>query len=342
MEGTASIEIRNLLFATSEQQLRAAVLEPCLGAAGVVSLSYTPRSGKATVEVQSYAAAERAVAELRRVRACSYLGRGLRVELVEANHAGGVRLQDYVENDGAREWAFVDKTAPKTAEQKTANDNDLEKLFNRLPEGPMRESLWAETAHQAGLGLVLKEVYLAYGRSCELVCAGKAGQRRQVVLRSKEECTETHLAAFRPLFDGLADEQRRAGIPSTLHRISRSVHAVSRNVTAITARVGRTISGHVAPMLECIEPDALNNLTSLAQHGLLLIGPPNVGKTTVLRELARLLSAGDSTVVVVVDKSLEIAGTDRVPHPAIGNARVLTVGHGQQARVMLEAIENQA
>ena len=107
MEGTASIEIRNLLFATSEQQLRAAVLEPCLGAAGVVSLSYTPRSGKATVEVQSYAAAERAVAELRRVRACSYLGRGLRVELVEANHAGGVRLQDYVENDGARECGHL-------------------------------------------------------------------------------------------------------------------------------------------------------------------------------------------------------------------------------------------
>ena len=108
--------------------------------------------------------------------------------------------------------------------------------------------------------------------------------------------------------------------------------------------MGRTIQGHTLPMLveqPCAAP--LDALAELARNGLLLIGPPNVGKTTVLRELARLLSDGDRRVVVVVDKSLEIAGTGVVPHAAIGHARVLTVEHpAQQHRVMLEAVENQS
>ena len=96
-------------------------------------------------------------------------------------------------------------------------------------------------------------------------------------------------------------------------------------------------------LIDSSSTDPIEALAHRAKHGLLLIGQPNVGKTTVLRELARLLSAGSSRVVVIVDKSMEIAGTGLVPHDAIGHARVLTVEKQEdQAKVMIEAVENQS
>ena len=93
-----------------------------------------------------------------------------------------------------------------------------------------------------------------------------------------------HLAQLTPLFAALSESHRRTGIDLTLHRISRTVHAITRETTAITARVGRTIQGRVLPMLlNTNQPDA--QLTDLIadtlREGLMLIGPPNVGKTSV-------------------------------------------------------------
>ena len=178
-------------------------------------------------------------------------------------------------------------------------------------------------------------------------------------MRSTEDTTDEHLTQFWPLFENLSAGHRRTGIDGTLHRVSRTIHAVTKEPCAITARVGRVIQGTVLPMLvppqtaadmhpgtaAHMQPggDAFRALAELAKRGLLIVGPPNVGKTTVLRELARLLSQGDERVVVVVDKSLEIAGTGVVPHEAIANARVLTVENpSDQHRVMIEAVENQS
>lgn len=235
----------------------------------------------------------------------------------------------YVETRIAFSWAFVDPTARPSAEQAAANTADLNILFDRLPVGPMRASISAAAVQaQNDHGHILKEVYLAFGRKCELVFATANGGS-SLVLRSNERVLDEHLQPFMPLFDGLPPVARRTGVDGTLHRISRSVHAIRGEMSAITARVGRTIQGHILPLLTSgasggSEAEVSRAIAGLARRSLLLIGTPNVGKTTALREIARLLSIGDNSVVVIVDKSLEIAGTGVVPHAAIGNARVLT------------------
>ena len=79
------------------------------------------------------------------------------------------------------------------------------------------------------------------------------------------------------------------------------------------------------------------------RQSLLLIGRPGVGKSTALREITFLLSNDPKLIVVVVDKSKELAGDGETPHPAIGNARWLPVGkRDHQHEIMLEAVENQS
>jgi nucleoside-triphosphatase THEP1 len=76
---------------------------------------------------------------------------------------------------------------------------------------------------------------------------------------------------------------------------------------------------------------------------LTLLFAVGVGKTTVLREVACILSANPSLNVVVVDKTCEIAGDGDSPHAAIGSARWMPVGKPNlQAAIMREAVENQS
>jgi nucleoside-triphosphatase THEP1 len=72
---------------------------------------------------------------------------------------------------------------------------------------------------------------------------------------------------------------------------------------------------------------------------LLLLGRPGVGKTTMLREAARILA--ETLRVVIVDTSNEIGGDGDVPHPAVGRARRMQVATPVlQHEVMIEAVEN--
>lgn len=122
----------------------------------------------------------------------------------------------------------------------------------------------------------------------------------------------------------------RAGIPGTLHRIS-AIRNRKGNVIGLTCRIGRAITGTI----ECIK--------DLVQTGksILLLGKPGVGKTTKLREVARLLADEMKKRVVVVDTSNEIAGDGDVPHEAIGKARRMQVTRPElQKYVMIEAVEN--
>ncbi|MBV8149703.1 MAG: AAA family ATPase [Candidatus Eremiobacteraeota bacterium] len=121
----------------------------------------------------------------------------------------------------------------------------------------------------------------------------------------------------------------RAGIEQTLHRIS-AIRNRTGKIVGITCRVGRAVYGTIDILLDVLR----------SGKSICLLGRPGVGKTTMLRECARVLSE-DRKRVVIVDTSNEIAGDSDIPHPGIGLARRMQVADpGLQHAVMIEAVEN--
>jgi stage III sporulation protein SpoIIIAA len=121
----------------------------------------------------------------------------------------------------------------------------------------------------------------------------------------------------------------RAGIEQTLHRIS-AIRNRTGKIVGLTCRVGRAVYGTIDILLDVLR----------SGNSICLLGRPGVGKTTMLRECARILSE-DRKRVVIVDTSNEIAGDSDVPHPGIGLARRMQVADpGLQHAVMIEAVEN--
>jgi len=124
------------------------------------------------------------------------------------------------------------------------------------------------------------------------------------------------------------DADNRAGLERTLHRIA-AIRNRRGHIVGLTCRVGRAVYGTTDIIKDLIESD----------KSLLLLGRPGVGKTTMLREAARLLA--ESKRVVIVDTSNEIGGDGDVPHPAVGRARRMQVNSpSMQHEVMIEAVEN--
>nr|QCI05398.1 hypothetical protein [Crouania attenuata] len=122
----------------------------------------------------------------------------------------------------------------------------------------------------------------------------------------------------------------RSGIESTLHRIS-AIRNRKGNIIGLTCRVGRAIFGTISIVRDLLEK----------QQSLLLLGKPGVGKTTAIREIARVLADEMEKRVIIIDTSNEIAGDGDIPHPAIGRARRMQVTKPElQHQVMIEAVEN--
>jgi stage III sporulation protein SpoIIIAA len=124
------------------------------------------------------------------------------------------------------------------------------------------------------------------------------------------------------------DADNRAGLERTLHRIS-AIRNRRSNIVGLTCRVGRAVYGTI---------DIIQDLVESGKN-LLILGRPGIGKTTMLREAARILA--EQKRVIIVDTSNEIGGDGDVPHPAVGKARRMQVATPTlQHEVMIEAVEN--
>jgi stage III sporulation protein SpoIIIAA len=148
----------------------------------------------------------------------------------------------------------------------------------------------------------------------------------EILLNSKEITQEEIDVVVASI--GNFDDDNRTGIARTLHRIS-GIRNRRNLVVGLTCRVGRAVYGTIDIIADIVEEG----------HSILLLGRPGVGKTTMLREMARVLA--EKKRVVIVDTSNEIGGDGDIPHPAVGRARRMQVPRpSHQHETMIEAVEN--
>jgi stage III sporulation protein SpoIIIAA len=169
----------------------------------------------------------------------------------------------------------------------------------------------------------LLEVVLDLGRIPDARFPG-----REMVLHTREieEADIDYVVARISKFG----DDNRAGIERTLHRIS-AIRNRRGRVVGLTCRVGRAVFGTIKIIEDLV----------LSGKSVLLLGRPGVGKTTMLREVARVLADTAKKRVIIVDTSNEIAGDGDIPHPAIGHSRRMQVTTpALQHAVMIEAVEN--
>lgn len=198
--------------------------------------------------------------------------------------------------------------------------DDLKDLFTVLPAHVTDKILGLQARNAYG---ALIEIVMDLGRPPE------ARFQFDEIELSNIDVTRSDLAFVSSRIGNFGDDNR-AGIERTLHRIS-AIRNRGGEIVGLTCRIGRAVYGTIAIISDLIE----------SGQSVLLLGRPGVGKTTLLRETARVLADELRKRVVVVDTSNEIAGDGDIPHPAIGRARRMQVPTPTaQHAVMIEAVEN--
>ena len=192
---------------------------------------------------------------------------------------------------------------------------DLKTLLDILPQS-IRTSL-----KELGREDELLEVVMDLGRTPTARYVGG-----EIVVRD----AEVGRVDIDQVVEGIGDfdDDNRAGIARTLHRIS-GIQNRRGQVVGLTCRVGRAVYGTIDIIQDIVDDG----------YSMLLLGRPGVGKTTMLREIARVLA--EKRRVVIVDTSNEIGGDGDIPHPAVGSARRMQVPRpSRQHETMIEAVEN--
>lgn len=202
----------------------------------------------------------------------------------------------------------------------TAVTDDLDQLLEVLPETISRRIDELRSEDSRG---ELIEIVLDLGRPPE------ARFQHEEIQLGDFDVSRSDLGHVAERIGQFGDDNR-AGIERTLHRIS-AIRNRAGEIVGLTCRIGRAVYGTIAIMSDLVE----------SGQSVLLLGRPGVGKTTLLRETARVLADELHKRVVVVDTSNEIAGDGDIPHPAIGRARRMQVPTPTaQHAVMIEAVEN--
>jgi stage III sporulation protein SpoIIIAA len=193
--------------------------------------------------------------------------------------------------------------------------DDLDALLGVLPQNIV------QAVHQANDYDNLLEIILDLGRvPTARYVGGETILIDQEITRAELDHVVERVGEF--------DADNRAGIERTLHRIS-AIRNRRGHIVGLTLRVGRAVYGTIDIIQDIIE----------SGRSILILGRPAVGKTTLLREAARILA--ESRRVIIVDTSNEIGGDGDVPHPAVGKARRMQVKVPTlQHEVMIEAVEN--
>jgi stage III sporulation protein SpoIIIAA len=198
----------------------------------------------------------------------------------------------------------------------TLND-DLEKLIENLPFF-LQEHL---TKHASKDQLI--EIVLDLGRRPEArFISGPEYLSQKIVSWQDLDYITKRISKF--------TNENRAGIERTLHRIS-CIRNRQFLINGLTCRVGRAVFGTISVVRDLLE----------SEQSVLILGKPGVGKTTIIREIARVLADELEKRVIIIDTSNEIAGDSDIPHSGIGRARRMQVAKPElQHQVMIEAVEN--
>jgi len=196
-------------------------------------------------------------------------------------------------------------------------NNDLEKLIESLPFF-LQEHL---THHPNKDKLI--EIVLDLGRRPEARFVNGTEYLSQKIISWQDiDYMTKRISKF--------SNENRAGIDRTLHRIS-CIRNRQFLINGLTCRVGRAVFGTISVVRDLLE----------SEKSILILGKPGVGKTTIIREIARVLADELEKRVVIIDTSNEIAGDSDIPHSGIGRARRMQVAKTEyQHQVMIEAVEN--